>query len=230
MRRSKMFTQLKVLLAFSLLGALACSGGGESSGGGKSGKVSTGARVIHGAIDAPSISLKTSVKAGEVLGLTQFALEAPYVDLPRGAQVLELTVGDGNDENFRYSVDVKKNERRTYVLYGTREVFGVHVSEFIDAPPKLAAGSAAVRIVHALAGASQITVTAGDTALPPVSFSGASEYVTVPAGTLAIRAERTSDQRTVLSVVKDLQDRHAYTVVVTGEVGYLVLSPSYEDN
>jgi hypothetical protein len=219
-------------LAAAVLCATGCSGGG---GGGESGSgltksASTGVRVLHGAIDAPPMDLVASSDATP-LDTARFGRSAFYAGLGTGDQTITLTKAHTPGEVFaNLPISLGKNERRSIVLYGNRETFGLRTNVLEDSPGEPAAGNALVRIVHALVGAGTLGSVAGATTVGSgISFGGASDYVEVPAGVLNLSAQRETDGLIVFSGAKTLEAGGAYTFLITGEVGALVIATQYDD-
>jgi len=209
----------------------ACGGGGDggSGGGGRNESAETGVRLLHGSIDVPPILAETSAAPGVPIDQIRFNQSSYYAELPEGPQTLAVRSNDGGNL-FSLPVTVADGERRSALLYGTREALGIRVSLLDDVPPELENGFAAIRVVHALAGAATISGSLGGTALPAsVGFGKASSYVTVPAGPVSISLARSVDGRTVASQPQQVASRKSYSFMVTGEVGYLTFTNLLED-
>jgi len=220
-------TKITSLIALILL-CVSCSGGGGDdgeSGGGNASSARTGVRVLHGSIDLPPVFVSTST--GSTLEQVRFNQSSVYGGLNTGAQTLTLQTVGGT-ESFSFPVTVEKNQRRSLLVYGTRETFGVRASLFSDEKPELSEGFAAIRVIHSVAGAAALSGRVGGEVVS-ANFGGQSGYLTVPAGSVQFSIARAADGRGVFSGTKEVLAKKAYTLLINGEIGYAVFSNFFED-
>lgn len=224
---SKCFSRFFIfVLSLSLC---ACGGGGGGGGGGSSAR--TGVRILHGAIDVTPLDLYSTVVDG-LVQTTKFASNNFYAGLPEGDQVLTATRAlTPQAPAFSLPISVAKNQRQSLLVYGNTESLGVRQNILNDDPGEVPTGSAAVRVVHALNGAAAINATfAGQEITASTPFGSASAYVYLPPGIANLSVTRDSDKAVVFSGPHTVEDRKAYTFLITGEVNYLVVAPQYLDN
>lgn len=213
-------------------GLTACGGGGgggsSTSGTGRS--ASTGIRILHAAIDASPVDIYTS-NSVTAIQTGRFALDSVYAGLKTGEQILTLTKAkDPTQSIAALPVTVEKSQHYSLLLYGNNESLGLSTNLYLDAPGKPSKGSALLRIVHGLVGAAGITsvVDAAEVS-SSLPFGSASDYVEVAAGDHNIFVRRASDSTLVSSGVQSLASGGAYTLLVTGEVGFRVFARLYAD-
>jgi len=218
----------KLKSLFLILLVLAGCGGGGS--GGEGGTVSTGVRMLHASIEASPVTLSSSVSE-EYYATGRFSLAAPYINLPTGEQVLSIrsAKSEGSDL-FLLELNLERNKRHSALLFGSLEN-GLQANLFEDYSDRVNENEIAIRVVHGIAGASQIKASFGETEIAEsVDYGSASDYTFLPydSGELLIR--RQADSRIVYAAFQEFAPGRAYTILASGEVDYLVLAPVYQDN
>lgn len=214
---------------FCFLAFAGCGGGGggdsESSGKSSGKSASTGVRILHAAIDLPPVFSSSSTSADSIIEQVRFNETSIYGELPTGDQVVRVQTLGASSESFSFPVTVEKGQRRSVLIYGTRDIFGIHAALLEDFPPELSSGTSAIRIVHGLAGAAALKGSVGGNSLSsPIGFGEASNYIEVPAGPVEVSLARNADGKSVLSATPILDAGTSYTIVITGEVGYIIFS------
>lgn len=219
-----------VLSCIAVLFFVSCGGGG--GGGSSQSSASTGVRVLHGSIDAVPMQIVSSLRPSEVVTTAYFGEQTLYGELSTGPQNISLTrLQNTSRVVSTTSLTVEKNQRRTLLLYGNNETFGLRTALLADAPGDIPQGKAAVRVVHALVGAGNVNVNSGAVVLASgVNFGEGSSYSMVDTGVHSLAAFRGSDALQVGSATVEFVPGVAYTILVTGEVGALALVKIYEDN
>ncbi len=235
MRTKKLISLWAVLL----LTFGACSSGGSGGGGTKSSSRNAkyGLRVLHAALDAAPLSIISSAKPGENLGTVKFGRESYYLGLSTGAQTLSLLKGfNASIELASQAINVDKKLKQTLLYYGNNTNLGIRTALISDEIPEVEKGFAALRFIHALSGAQAINFGQVDSLNGSylelgsnLEFGRASSYFNVAVGPQIIRVSRTVDGQEVVSSVKLFEDRQVYTILVLGEVDYLVLAQQYQD-
>lgn len=218
-------------ITMSLFTALAVGCGG----GGGGGDVSTGVRVLHGAVDAAPVDVYATGQIEPLVRGSAFAIASNYAALPEGPLSLSITRAMtpttvvGSD-----TLTVQSGERYSVLVYGDNTTFGLRTRVLSDAVPVELSGNTALRVVDAATGAAAINVfvSAGRSSDPfaSVSFGSASPYRAIAEGSTRITAVRAADGRTLGSILTDLQPGKAYTVLFAGEAEYYVKGVLYEDN
>jgi hypothetical protein len=220
--------RISIFLTLILLASCGGGGGGEGSGPTPGTSALTGVRLIHTAIDLPPVIVASSGKEGSSPPV-RFNERALYSGLPIGEQNLTIRpLGGDGVESFTFPVSVSPRKRFSVLVFGTRETFGINAKLFEDTLPEIPDGSAAVRVVHGLSGASVLSGAVGGVAFE-APFGDATEYLIVPAGEVAVSARRAADGRVAVSGVRTVANRRAYTLVIAGELGYLALTNLLED-
>ena len=214
-----------------LLGGCGGGGGGNNS---KNGSASTGVRILHGNIDAAPLDMFSSLGGAEDSGpiSARFAEPRFYGELKKGVQ--ELLIHErfnSNDLRFTFPVTVEKRQHYSVLLYGDLEQFGPRATLLLDEPPEdIPEEQIAVRVVHALIGAGTVSSALGGSVIASdVTFGGAGFYQLVSATATNIQFVRGVDGRVVYSGAMAFAPGRAYTVMITGEVDYLVTATQYED-
>lgn len=217
------------LVSLSLVFICGCgSGGGD--GGGSRGSARTGARVLNTAIDLPPVSLSTSAKVGETISTVKFAEATGFAELPEGEQTISVQSVDGASGPFKFSVSIQNQDRPQILVYGLRETNGINATLLEFKKLEIPDGFAAVRIAHGAAGAATIQGSVGVSELPAVvSFGSASKYLFVATGTTLVKLTRSADSKVITNQQVQVDNRKAYTFVVSGELDYLVIGSLLED-
>ncbi len=204
---------------FTLSFLVSCGGGGGGGGGGAS---SHGIRLIHASIEDAPLSMTSSLAPLNELQTARFAEATLYSPLPKGEQHITVDGGQvGGVSSAPFTVDGR--ERLSALFY--RDVAGdvPRVAVISDIPPELSKTQAAVRVLHALAGAAALDVTiAGTHSI--VAFADAGEYAVVAPGPVNITAARHADGYPAASQSLSLEAGKAYTLVLSGEAGYFTAS------
>lgn len=215
-------------LVLVFLASCGGGGGGESEGSKVDSSAQTGVRLLHAAIDLPPVTVSSTAKE-TASSQVRFNERSLYTGLPLGEQNLTVRpMGAEGVESFSFPVQVSPRKRFSVLVFGTRETFGVQASLFEDSLPDIPEGSAAVRVLHGLSGASALRGSVGGVGFE-TDFGGATEYLIVPAGDIAVNASRSADGRVAVSGVRSVANRKAYTLIVSGELGYLALTNLLED-
>jgi len=218
---------LFIYVGFSSLFLLAGCGGGGSGG---DGSVSTGVRMLHASIEASPVELSSTASENQSL-LSRFTSNTAYMNLPEGEQQLSIHRARFSDSAlFVLPLNLEKNKRHSVLLFGDLDN-GLRVSLFDDYAERLGENEIALRLVHGLTGASQIRGTFGGAEIAnALDFGSAAEYVVLPHNSGELLVRREVDSRIVFAAFQELAAGQAYTIVVSGEVDYLVLAPIYQDN
>lgn len=218
----------KLVIIFSL-GLLGCGGGG-SGGGDSNGSASTGVRVLNASIDLPPVSLTTTAKVGQTISTTKFAQATGFFELPDGEQTISVQTVDGGTGPFNFSVSIENRDRPQILIYGTREFSGISATLIEARKIEIRDGFAAVRVVNGVSGVRKIEGSIGTVEIPDlVTFGDASKYLFVTAGPTLIKLLRSADSRILVNQQVSLESGKAYSMVVNGEVDYLVVSNLLED-
>jgi len=222
----------KNVLTIFILGGLisflsACGGGGGSGGSGSR----SGVRLLNGAIDAPPLGLFSDQDLAAARSSAKFAQDSLRVGLDEGPQNLIISKGaDAARSLFSVPVTFAKGSAISLLVHGDRGDLGLRSSLISDDFGEAPEGSVPFRIVHALNGAADLnfTISGGGQSLSgSAAFGQASSYVFLPVGVYTLEVKRASDGRSLFSAAKSLEKGQAHTVLVTGEVDYLVVGPSY---
>lgn len=225
--------RLMFFLYFAVTLCVSCGGGGGGGGGGGSSSgssASTGIRILHASPDNPPVDIYSSLSP-VVVQTARFAAPTFYAALDSGAQNILATLTKTPSVTYLSSdITVAKGQRFSYLIYGDNAQLGLRSKIIEDAVPAIADGQSAVRVINALVGAAGVRGSLGSAALPAsVAFGAASDYLAVTAGAQTVTLSRAADGRTVYSAAKQFDAGSAYTLLLTGEVGYLVVATQYAD-
>lgn len=227
-----------LLASFVILSTLVASGcGGGGGGGGSQDSAPRGVRILHGSIDATPLDIYSTSIPGAVVQRGGFAAVQKYAELKEGPQTISVTRAKNPSTILRsFNVEVGSKQRYSMVLFGDSREFGLSTRLLDDSPPAERGDGALLRVVDAMTGAAEITVSAGEFSAPrgsnvttKVEYGGASQYLNVPAGTLRITTQRSADGKVVSAITADLLPGEAYTLLVAGEADYYVKSNIFED-
>lgn len=217
MMRKEISFVLSCFFAASFL--VSCGGGG---GGGGSKASSHGIRLIHGSIDDAPLSMSSSLAPVQTLQTARFAEATLYSPLAKGEQYITI---EGGQVSGTASAPFTStgSERLSALFYRNVSTEAPTVVIITDNSPELAKTQSAIRVLHAAAGAAALDVNIGGTE-SSVPFANAGEYAVVAPGPVSITARRHVDGYVVISQSRNLEAGRAYTLVISGEVGYFVAS------
>lgn len=217
------YSLLSVTLILNLAALASCGGGGGGGGGG--GSAATGVRVLHASIDASPVNIVVNdgTTSNVVVERGKFGFATNYGALGNGPQTLAMTrtltpsvvVGQS-------SVTVNSGERRSFLIYGDNQTFGLRTNIFLDNPGAFSEGSGKVRVINGVTGAAGLTVGLDSSSLGSVSFGDALDYTSVSAGAHRFVLRRASDGASVGSAGVTIESGRAYTILAAGEIGYFV--------
>lgn len=215
-----------------------CGGGSSSGSGGGSSSANvkgTGIRILHGAIDAAPVDLYSSAKEQKI-GAAFFAENTFYSGFNTEPQTLKLVRAFSLDQTIStFTFTPEKDAKYTYLLYGNREKLGLSTNLIKDDRPEIEKGGAAVRVIHAIVGASAITATLNGQSLSDgTPFGSASPYLPLPVLSTSpfeasLSITRQADKKPLFLGTKLLEANKFYTFMITGEVDYLVAVRDFVD-
>lgn len=232
-----MFKLLQVALLSLLLTSCAGSGSGGDSSDSSAGNTkqislksnSTGIRVLHAAIDAAPVDLYSAGQ--DLLQTAQFGKTTSYIKAKAGLQTFFLSETQNPTGLLdQFDLDLSQGSRISLLFFGNQTSLGLHSSVLDQAKPELAPGMAAIRVVHGLVGALNLSAFLDtDTLAKNIAFGSAAEYIPVSPGIRTFWAQRAADGLTVYSAAKEIKAGEYYTFLVAGEVDYFVNSTTYQD-
>lgn len=219
------------LLFIAVLLLSSCGGGGGGGSEGSDVVPRTGVRVLHGALDASPLDINSNLSARSAEGYS-FASASQFLSLETGFDVFSLTRSRiGGPLIFNLNREIVSGDRLAVLVFGNNENLGLRANIIESSIPELEEGFSAVRIIHSLVGAADITgVVESAGSFPDTTFGEASNYIVVPSGDIVANVSRVVDRRLIFSGAFTLSQRKAYTILVTGEVDFLVLAPLYPDS
>lgn len=218
-------------LLISLLSACGGGGGGSESSGGSKESAATGVRILHAVIDTAPVEISSSLNPGEVVTGGFFAEKTLYGELSQAEQILSVAMRTVPTEVYdTAAITVEKNKHYSLLFFGNQATIGLRSAVINDEPGDIPAGSAAVKVVHGLVGASQLNMSFSDGQnANGTAFGSASEYVFVPAGLKTIIVKRASDGLVVGNFTVELASGAAYSVLMAGEIDFFVAARLLED-
>jgi len=177
-------------------------------------------RVAHLSPDAPAVDVL--VDGSMVLEGVEFGTISNYLQVPSGERTVTIQTAENDTVVFEGPVSVETGTAYTVAAIGevTEETFrpAVYVDDF-EVPGE---ENASVRLIHASPDAPAVDVTvegSGAVLFDNVTFSNASDYVTVPAGnyTLEVRPATADDDGEVVTTFDvSLEGNTVYTGVAAG--------------
>ena len=205
-------------------------GGGESSPGANGNDTATGIRVFHAVIDGAPVDLFSSARSEALTSKVFFSDSKGYRSLPSGEQTLRLSRAlDSSNVVASLNVTSTGDDSFSILYYGSFSGDGVQAKLLEDVVPNEVEG-AAVRFVNGVEGASALIVNAsGSAGAQQVLRGAASDYIVVGAGAVRLTATRAADGQAILSMTEALTEGGAYTVLVSGEVGYYTKGTLFRD-
>ena len=212
-------------------------GGGGNSSGGNTGSLtfrpSSGLRLVHAAIDLAPAAIISSLNPDNPLETVRFGLAAPYVSLSRENQAISVSsIANLAAPLFVQAVSPQKDMRQTLLLYGDRGSLGLRLALLDDYPARPVAGKSSLRIIHALAGASAIDADFQQGSAQhtfSAAYGQASAYAELEPGAWNINVRRSADSSPSVSASRTFEAGKAYSIVIEGEQGYLVLAIQLND-
>jgi hypothetical protein len=176
------------------------------------------ARFVHASPDAPAVDI---IADGQVI-ISNLAYPnvTQYVALPAGGTCVAIA-GTGTTTPVVPAalLNLQSATRQTVVILGQAAgTPALSVAVFSDdtAPP--AADMAKLRVIHASPDVGGVDVLSGDTTIVTnLAFGAASDFIEVPAGTLALRVNQTGTTTTALGPIDlTLSGGQIVTLVVRG--------------
>ena len=217
----------KIFAALSILLLVSCGGGGGGGGSSNDAKLS-GARILHGVIEAAPVDLVSSLQG--VVQTAKFGESAGYAEFQSGTHVLNLfRTKDISSSISTREVTNNKNQKHTVLFYGDRADFGLRSTLISEEFPEVPDGSSFVRVIHAAVGAGSLEIVLSSATII-AGFGSASTYATATPGPLTLNIRRASDKTLVDSVTFTAEQGKAYSIFVAGEVGYLVVTKILNEN
>ena len=208
-----------------------CGGSGGSGGGGSKASAATGVRILHGVLDVAPLNVLSTSRPDQVVQLASFAEPSVYAALPDGLQEISLTLNKSPSTVYaRFNVDIQRNDHYSLVFYGNPDNLGLNVSLIKDEAGVIPEGTAAVKIIHALVGAGLLQASFSDgQSSGQTMFGAAANYAYVPQGLNGIIIRRVSDGRAVANISHEFAAGRSYSIFVSGEVDYFVVSRVLQD-
>lgn len=219
----------RFFFAVTVFTCIGCSGGGGGEGNTGTGRPGTGFRVMHAGIDFPPVDI--SPAGGEApVGRVRYGGAAGYFPSSTESQVINLLRANVPSEIVAATpLTLARGDVKTVLLFGDRGRFGEKISVVDDPVVTLAPDQSAIRVLHGAVGAAQIAASAGGAEITgDLLFGDASPYLTVPGGASVIRVRRVADGAILFSATRSLEPGKTYTLLVAGEVGYLVTGALFE--
>ncbi|MCB0332945.1 MAG: DUF4397 domain-containing protein [Bdellovibrionales bacterium] len=223
----------KVILVILLLTLFSCGGGG--GGGGESsssndsvvGTSGSGVRVLHGALDAPPFDLFSNALSGELLQRSRFGGPGGYSSVPVGEQVLSLAPARIGGARITKTLTYHSGERYTFFVRSPQGDGNATVGVFLENPPPLSSGQAALRVYHGVSKVDLLKAKVGT--LSPVSISQgqASTYVILPAGEISYLIRHGEEGHPLLSGSLNLAEGEIGALLVAGEPGIYLTARYY---
>ena len=183
-------------------------------------------RVVHASPDAPAVDVYVGNGSEPTLANVSFGDVSSYLAVPAGTYNVTITLaGDRNATVYNTSLTLAPRTATTVAASGevsTDSAMPFAPQAFNDDAFTPDANNSTLRIVHLSPDAPTVDVTAGNGSVvlaENVSFGGASDYVTVPAGnyTVEIRNDTVGANGTVLATVNvSLQGGTAYSAWALG--------------
>jgi len=217
-----------ILLSILSLNACGGGGGGGSSKGGSSGSnASSGLRLLHAAIDTAPLSYVSSLDQAQS-DLVRFAGVSFYKNAKDEAQTLSVVKAlSASSVELNISAEAGLGDKRTLLIYGSSLSHNLRGTLLSDSFGDIADGKSKLRIVNGLQGAATLSSTISGGSLS-ANFGSSSDYAELDSGVVSVSLKKGA--ATVAELSPTLLSGKAYTVLVTGQTGYLVLTPLYEDN
>ncbi len=229
-----MLVRISKIGLLSLMAGLlvACGGGGGGGGGGAGSNAKSGVRLIHASLDVSPVTLKSAADTEFDSGTSRFAQPAYYRKLAEGADVLSVVRAYAPTLDALGSVTLTGDgqKKETVLFYGDLVALGLRTAVIEDQIPDFSKERAVIRVLHALGGALSIKAEIQGAGSLTASYGDGSEYIEASAGPIGISVSRVADSRIIFSGSRMLEAGKAHTLLLAGEVDYLVVAPIYIDN
>lgn len=181
-------------------------------------------RIIHATPDVGTVDI--FVDGSKLLSNFQYATVTGYVPIPSGAHMVQIAlIGKGaNAAVITQTISVSPGGVYTVAALG-RAATGFSLNVFSDNNIVSSTGNTAkVRVYHLSPGTGAVNVTNGNaTVITGLTYTQASNYVTVPAGMYTF--DVTTTPNTTLPVPTDLKP---WTVTSVFAVGLLNATPKLQ--
>lgn len=209
-----------IFVAFVCIGFLVNCGGGGGGGGGSSS--SHGVRVLHASIDDAPLSIVSSTKPEELMQTTRFADNSSYVSVGKGTQNISV---EGGQVGKLYSSNFSISDKESYsiLFYRHAHTDEARLAVMSDEKPDFDSDQSAIRVVHAVKGAAALLGELNGSS-QRVSYAEGGAYLIVPSGLQQISVRREVDGKLLSTRSLNLEAGKAYTLLMSGEVDYLVVS------
>lgn len=220
------FCIITILSVFSLV---ACGGGGGGGSGG--GRPSNGARLLHGSIDYAPVTFSSAAKGADPLleTPTLFGEVSPYTSLGTGETSFAVSrVAPYGDVLATVAATIEKGTVLSVLLYEPSHEGGANVAILSDPAVEVPESQSALRIVHAIADAPDLSLTLASGTVS-AGLGGASGYLTVAAGAVDINVQ-TASGSSIYRTTLALAPNGAYTLLIAGERGAYLKGTLAKDN
>jgi hypothetical protein len=196
-----------LFLAIFLIGCGGGGGGGSGTDQGLDRLPPSGIRVIHSDIDESPVRLAIG---SQVSGNVRFGDRGAYIPISGDVQAGLFTA---NTDNLVDSNPITINQRKSILIAN-----GLNVLD--DFSGDIPSGFARVRVIHGVKNISELSVKVNDKTFS-VGFGAGSDYIEIPAGKFDYLV--TSSGSRIAGGSFEAQSGKPYTVLITGESGYLVI-------
>lgn len=211
--------RFKVLAAFAAsfltVGSVALISGSPAAAQGE-----TKVRLAHFSPDAPAVDIYIDGK--KKLTNVPFQAVSDYTSLSAGRHVFELRAS-GTAETSTAALTVSQDfvAGKNYTVAAVDQLATIKGQVYTDDISAPEAGKAKIRVVHAAVGSPDIDVAAkGQTPfIQALSFSNASEYISLPAGPYELEVRVSGTKDVLLSKPVTLQGGGVYSIAAVGGSG-----------
>lgn len=205
-----MIQAFKAVVALLCIALIASCGGGDNVNG-----QTTQLRVLHASPDAPNVDVY--VDSAKVLSNVPYPTASSYLSLPAGIHQIKVNAAGTNTTVINVSPPLAANAAYTAIAANfVANIEPLLATDATTAPPS---GYVALRVIHASPDAGPVDILAnGQVVLSNVPFGTISTYLTIPAGTYAIKVNAAGTTTTAIAATVSLTAGSNYSAVAIGSI------------
>jgi hypothetical protein len=219
-----LYAQEKIMIqALKAVVALLCVALVVGCGGGDNINVqTTQLRVLHASPDAPNVDVY--VDSVKVLSNVPYPTVSSYLSLPSGVHQIKVNAAGTNATVINVSPTLAANG--AYTAIAANFVANIEALLATDATTTPPSGYVTLRVIHASPDAGPVDILAnGQVVLSNVPFGTISTYLTIPAGTYAIKVNVAGTTTTAIAATVNLAAGSNYSAVAIGSIRTAATNP-----
>jgi hypothetical protein len=212
-----MIRALRIILALLCVSLIAGCGGGDNVT-----EQTAQLRVLHASPDAPNVDVY--VDSVKVLSNVPYPTVSSYLSLAPGTHQIKVNAAGTTTTVINVSPSLAVAGAYTAIAANfVADIEPLLATDATSAPPN---GYVGLRVIHASPDAGPVDILAnGQVVLSNVPFDTISSYLTIPAGTYAIKVNVAGTTTTAIAATVNLTAGTNYSAVAIGAVRTAATNP-----